>query len=94
MPPAYSQVTLEARGLVHSGDIEAATSCLLAATRREPKLELKLRTFAPVLRAVCERGDAATATTLQVRSARAGGPSQQGSRARPPYAGVDGCVGR
>ena len=60
------QVTLEVRGLVHAGDVAGAVDCLLAATRAEPKPDLKLRTFATIFSAVCDKDDAATAWQLQV----------------------------
>ena len=63
------QVTLEVRGLVHAGDVAGAVDCLLTASRAEPKPDLKLRTFAPVFRAVCDKHDAATAWQLQVWAA-------------------------
>ncbi len=63
------QVTLEVRGLVHAGDLASATNCVLAATLAEPKLDLKLRTFAPIFGAVCDTDDAATACQLQVWAA-------------------------
>ena len=59
------------RGLVHAGDVEGATKYMLAATRAEPKLDLKLRTFAPILGAVCDKDDAAAAWQLQVWAAHA-----------------------
>ena len=65
------QVTLEVRGLVHAGDVAGAVDCLLTASRAEPKPDLKLRTFAPVFRAVCDKHDAATAWQLQVWAAHA-----------------------
>jgi|TARA_B110001469_G_C9569841_1_gene282553 hypothetical protein len=65
------QVTLEVRGLVHAGDVAGAVNCLLAATRAEPKPDLKLRTFAPIFSAVCDKDDAATAWQLQVWAAHA-----------------------
>ena len=65
------QVTLEVRGLVHAGDVAGAVDCLLTASRAEPKPDLKLRTFAPVFRAVCDKHDATTARQLQVWAAHA-----------------------
>lgn len=70
MPPS-PQVTLEVRGLVHAGDVAGAVNCLLEATRAEPKPDLKLRTFAPIFSAVCDKDDAATAWQLQVWAAHA-----------------------
>lgn len=65
------QVTLEVRGLVHAGDVAGAVDCLLAATRAEPKPDLKLRTFATLFSAVCDKDDTATAWQLQVWAAHA-----------------------
>ena len=65
------QVTLEVRGLVHAGDVAGAVDCLLAATRAEPKPDLKLRTFATIFSAVCDKDDTATAWQLQVWAAHA-----------------------
>ena len=65
------QVTLEVRGLVQAGDVAGAVNCVLAATRAEPRPDLKLRTFAPAFGAVCDKDDAATAWQLQVWAAHA-----------------------
>jgi len=66
------QVTLEVRGLVQAGDVAGAVNCVLAATRAEPRPDLKLRTFAPAFGAVCDKDDAATAWQLQESMAAVG----------------------
>ena len=57
-------VTLELRGLVHAGELDEAINCAVAA-QQQLRLELKLRTFAPLLAAVCARDDAAAARQLE-----------------------------
>ena len=64
-------VTLELRGLVHAGELDEAISCAVAA-QQQLKLELKLRTFAPLLAAVCARDDTAAARQLQETMGAAG----------------------
>jgi hypothetical protein len=68
VPADERTLTLEVRGLVQEGRLREAMQLLDAQTYATPKL----RTYAPLLRALCERRDLPRASELEAQMAAAG----------------------